>query len=416
MQRRPSNIEGMRFGYVVALKRLPNEGKYPVWECQCDCGALFSARSKNLFTEKTTHCGCKTQSASFSKKDEDWLIQVSGTITHTEAAEKLDVSLEQLRGFLRKKGIKWKQSHEWTAEEDNFLKEIASKITYAEAAKKLGIDRDAVRTRARRLGISWTNRGRAVNRELLDVPSEWKKMPDNRKDALQKGFTEYFTGRPCDNGHVDLRNTKYRYCLACRRDISKEKYFANHELNKSDARKRAQERRDDGRESEYRDRRGRELSRLRTKEREQTDPNYYLSRRLRARSKNAIKFSTGERATLKSDQLHGCSIAHIRSHIESLFKEGMSWENHGHGENAWHIDEIRPISSFDLTDQEQQKACFNWRNRQPLWGLENLEKSDEYEPHHEVEWARKMRELGYNGELFLLFEEGRGGLYGTPSD
>ena len=34
-------------------------------------------------------------------------------------------------------------------------------------------------------------------------------------------------------------------------------------------------------------------------------------------------------------------------------------------------------------------------------------------PHHEVEWAGQMRELGYDGELFLLFEEGSGGLAGS---
>ena len=47
--------------------------------------------------------------------------------------------------------------------------------------------------------------------------------------------------------------------------------------------------------------------------------------------------------------------------------------------------------------------------------LKNLDKKDIYEPHHEVEWARRMRELGYDGELFLLFEEGRGGLYGQEA-
>ena len=50
-----------------------------------------------------------------------------------------------------------------------------------------------------------------------------------------------------------------------------------------------------------------------------------------------------------------------------------------------------------------------------MWGPENVYKNDEYEPHHEVEWARRMRELGYDGELFLLFEEGRGGLYGQEA-
>lgn len=405
MPRRPSNIEGMRFGYAVAVRRLSNEGKYPVWECQCDCGTLFSARSKNLFTEKTTHCGCKTQYASFSEDDEQWLIKVRGTISHSEAAKKLDVSLCQLRGFLKKRDIRWKNPHKWSAEDDQWLKENAGKITYEEAGRQLGTDRDAVRTRARRLGISWTTRGKAVNREILDVPDEWKKMPDNEKTALLQGLTQFFTGRPCDNGHISPRNAKSGGCLACMNERVKAKYFADHETKRAEGRERAKARRVDGRDMEYRDRRGRELSRLRTKERELTDPNFYLSRRLRARSKNAIKFSTGERATLKSDQLHGCDIAHIRSHIESLFQEGMSWENHGNGDNAWHIDEIRPISSFDLTDEDQQRVCFNWRNRQPLWGFENLDKKDIYEPHHEVEWAHMMRELGYEGELFLLYEE-----------
>ena len=36
-------------------------------------------------------------------------------------------------------------------------------------------------------------------------------------------------------------------------------------------------------------------------------------------------------------------------------------------------------------------------------------------PADEVEWAYMMRELGYEGELFLLFEEGRGGLYGQEA-
>lgn len=410
MQRRPSNIEGMRFGYLVALKRLPNEGKYPAWECQCDCGVLFNARSKNLFTEKTTHCGCKNQTANFSKEDEQWLIQVSGTISHAQAAEKLNISLNQLRSFLKKKDIHWKQSHKWSAEEDQWLKENATKITYEEAGQHLGTDRETVRTRARRLGISWTTRGKKVNREVLDVPDEWKRMPDNQQTGLLQGLTQYFTGRPCDNGHISPRNTKSGGCLVCVNERNKNQYFADHDAKKTDGRERASARRLDGREKKYMDHRGRELVRLRTRKRELTDPNFYLSRRLRARSKNAIKFSTGKRATLKSNQLHGCSIAHIRSHIESLFQDGMTWENHGHGDNAWHIDEIRPISSFDLTDEEQQKICFNWRNRQPLWGSENLAKSDIYEPHNEVEWGSRMRELGYEGELFLLFEEGRGGL------
>ena len=52
----------------------------------------------------------------------------------------------------------------------------------------------------------------------------------------------------------------------------------------------------------------------------------------------------------------------------------------------------------------------------PLDKFDNYAKGDTYEPHDEVEWACMMRELGYDGELLLLFEEGRGGLYGLPAD
>jgi hypothetical protein len=56
--------------------------------------------------------------------------------------------------------------------------------------------------------------------------------------------------------------------------------------------------------------------------------------------------------------------------MESLFLEGMSWDNYG----KWHIDHIRPCSSFDLSDTEQQKICFNYKNLQPLWAEDNLRK------------------------------------------
>jgi hypothetical protein len=60
----------------------------------------------------------------------------------------------------------------------------------------------------------------------------------------------------------------------------------------------------------------------------------------------------------------------IWDHLQKQFKEGMTKENHG----LWHIDHIRPISSFDLTKPEQQIKCFHYTNLQPLWAKENLSK------------------------------------------
>ena len=60
----------------------------------------------------------------------------------------------------------------------------------------------------------------------------------------------------------------------------------------------------------------------------------------------------------------------VKLHMESLFKEGMTWNNHG----EWHIDHIIPISS-GKTEDEVIKLC-HYSNLQPLWAEENLLKSD----------------------------------------
>lgn len=90
---------------------------------------------------------------------------------------------------------------------------------------------------------------------------------------------------------------------------------------------------------------------------------------LRARLWSAVKGVNKSNGTM---QLVGCDINILIKYIEGLFLEGMSWNNYG----KWHIDHIRPCSSFDLSDTEQQKICFNYKNLQPLWAEDNLRKGD----------------------------------------
>ncbi len=82
--------------------------------------------------------------------------------------------------------------------------------------------------------------------------------------------------------------------------------------------------------------------------------------------------------------LIGCSPEVLQNWIENLFKPGMTWENHG----EWHIDHKIPCSSFDLTNEEEQKKCFYYKNLQPLWAKENMTKGNQRE------LTENMRNMG----------------------
>lgn len=100
-----------------------------------------------------------------------------------------------------------------------------------------------------------------------------------------------------------------------------------------------------------------------------TNLNYRISWHLRARIRVVLKKNKKIDTTI---HLIGCSVGELRKHLESQFQGGMLWENYGR--YGWHIDHIRPCASFDLSDPEQQKACFHYTNLQPLWAFDNLSK------------------------------------------
>lgn len=105
------------------------------------------------------------------------------------------------------------------------------------------------------------------------------------------------------------------------------------------------------------------------KDRSDRDPQYKLIKLMRSRLYKALKRCQKSATTM---ELVGCSSFELKSHIESLFLDGMSWENYG----EWHVDHIKPCSSFDFMDPSQQYECFNYKNLQPLWANDNLRKSD----------------------------------------
>ena len=63
-----------------------------------------------------------------------------------------------------------------------------------------------------------------------------------------------------------------------------------------------------------------------------------------------------------------CDNNELKQHFESLFKPGMTWDNHG----EWEIDHVIPQSNAETLPQ--LKRLFRKHNLQPLWKHENAEK------------------------------------------
>jgi hypothetical protein len=74
--------------------------------------------------------------------------------------------------------------------------------------------------------------------------------------------------------------------------------------------------------------------------------------------------ASGIRQLASATKLIGVTLAALAKHIESQFRDGMSWDNHG---IEWEFDHLQPRSSFDLSALEGQKAADHFTNWQPLF-------------------------------------------------
>ena len=105
-----------------------------------------------------------------------------------------------------------------------------------------------------------------------------------------------------------------------------------------------------------------------------TDPNFRLTRNLRRRIWDAFKGFSKSARTIK---LLGCTIEELWQHLESrpTWEPWMTRENYGRS-GGWDIDHIKAMTKFDLTDPEQQHACCNWSNLQPMEHIANIKKGN----------------------------------------
>lgn len=124
--------------------------------------------------------------------------------------------------------------------------------------------------------------------------------------------------------------------------------------------------------------------------RRRTDPNFRLRELIRKHIRRAVK---GEEKHGSSLELLGCSIEVLKNHLQSKFKEGMTWELLMDGKI--HIDHIIPLCAMDLTKEENQRVCFHYSNLRPLWPMENEIKSK-----RDVQFCKRMKKWRENQNHF----------------
>jgi hypothetical protein len=230
-----------------------------------------------------------------------------------------------------------------------------------------------------------------------------------RKQALEQGLKSYFTGKPCKRGHLAARRTSDSWCRECA--TAKTKAYAQANAEAISEKKKARRLADIERIREHKksywaankerfqekhrayQSANRERVRAannayqksnrvsindRNRTRYQLEPQFRSSLLLRNRMNQALA-QAGAIKSASLLKLLGTDKAGLIAHLEAQFTEGMTWDNWAR--DGWHVDHIKPCASFDLTDPEQQKLCFHYTNLQPLWGEENLRKSDR------LDWA-----------------------------
>jgi hypothetical protein len=127
---------------------------------------------------------------------------------------------------------------------------------------------------------------------------------------------------------------------------------------------------------EYREKnidRIREVKRTYEKTRKHNDPIYKLINNFRTAIYQVLKENNVQKNGHYFEILK-YSPEDLIFHLERQFKDGMKWDNYG----EWHVDHVLPISRHNIQEigDEEFMKCWSLNNLQPMWGEENIRKSN----------------------------------------
>ena len=120
------------------------------------------------------------------------------------------------------------------------------------------------------------------------------------------------------------------------------------------------------------------------RKRRQSNTKVRLKSNMRNRINKALK---NKSKGFKAKEILGIDLETYKFWIEYQMSAEMNWTN-------IHIDHVKPISSFDVSNENELLEAFNWKNTQPLLKEENLRKSNKF---NELEYHLQF----VKAEIFL---------------
>jgi len=205
----------------------------------------------------------------------------------------------------------------------------------------------------------------------------------NEKHGVGKRFTRLI---------FEYNGVQSKKCTNCKQIKSLDFFHKTTHRNKTGYWETCKEcKNSDVRDSYYRNKPQRSLK---NKKWQKNNPDKVSQGKKRQREKNKNNpffkinklISNGIRSTLQRNNLSKrgrpwetlvtFTAQELKLHLESLFTDGMNWQNQG--KNGWHIDHILPVELFEYTNTNdlQFKYCWSLKNFRPLWAKENWEKYD----------------------------------------
>ena len=107
--------------------------------------------------------------------------------------------------------------------------------------------------------------------------------------------------------------------------------------------------------------------------------------------------SSSQNKTKSSIEYLGCDAEYFIKYFQTKMDKWnetndikMTWEN-------IHIDHIKPVSAFNLDDEEQFLDCCNYTNMQPLLAEDNLSKNNKWSVECDEYWYDNIKGKEYMG-------------------